>query len=260
MTINYESAFRWGVALTASAAIIGIVAVSAKAADLGATGGGYKDEVVVSQPGVSWSGVYAGGLLGYGSDRATLGGEATLFENSFGLHTDTSLTGFVGTLTGGADWHLPSSRWVLGVYGDYTFGDRTGDILGATVNEHDYSIQAKLNNQWAVGGRAGILVTPGTLVFVKLGYTQADESINFVVPGSSVAGWSATANGYNLGGGVEASLGSGWFVRGQYDYSDYGSSTISSGNVGNLASYKITEDFSDNRFTAGLIYKFGVGR
>lgn len=261
MRINFERAFQWGVVAAAAAVLVGIAA-HAKAADLGGSSGGYKDGPSESVPGVNWSGVYVGGMLGYGSGRATLGGEVDIpaADIAAGVRTDTSLTGFVGGLTVGADWHVPSSRWVFGLYGDYTFGDRTGDILGATFNKDEIALQSKLSNQWALGGRAGVIVTPGTLLFVKAGYTQADEAINISGFGSSANLWKATKGGYEVGGGFESSLGSGWFVRGEYDYSDYGSTTIASTTVPGVGSFKLTDDFSDNRFMAGVIYKFGMGR
>ena len=262
MRINFERAFQWGVVAAASAVLLGVFAMHVKAADLGGSAGGYKDGPAESIPGVNWSGVYVGGLLGYGSGRATLGGEVGIIplETTAGIHTDTSLTGFVGGLTVGADWHVPSSRWVFGLYGDYVFGDRTGDILGATFNKDEIAVRSKLSNQWALGGRAGVLVTPGTLVFVKAGYTQADEAIDITGFGSSANLWKATKGGYEIGGGFESSLGSNFFLRGEYDYSDYGSSTIASTTVPGVGSFKLTDDFSDNRFMAGVVYKFGMGR
>jgi outer membrane immunogenic protein len=269
MNVSFERAFQWGVVAAASAVLLSLIASQTKAADLGSGGGGgggYKDAIVVEQaPSVNWTGIYLGGSLGYGSGVGTLSADGTLDGDSFGIHTDTGLTGFVGVLSAGADWRMPNSRWVLGLYGDYALGDRSGDILGVTFNGEDIAAQAKLNNQWAVGGRVGVIVTPGTLVFAKFGYTQADVSIDIVGLGLNESAWSDTASGFNIGGGVEMSLGSGFFLRGQYDYSDYGSVSIASGNLvdaegSRIGSYEISEDFSDNRFTAGIIYKIGMGR
>lgn len=225
----------------------------ASAADLG-----YKDQPSYSAPvaGVSWSGLYINGGLGYSAGRATLSGDLSIPPNSLGASTDTSVTGFVGVVGLGADWHFPASRWVMGVYGDYAIGDRDGDILGVTLNSSEYAIKAKMSNQWAAGGRLGFLVTPGALAYAKLGYTQADEELSLSAPGSSSPAWKETKGGYAVGGGLEASMGSNFFIRGEYMYSDYGSATLVDESLLG-ANLKVKEDFSDSRFTAQLIYKLG---
>ena len=92
------------------------------------------------------------------------------------------------------------------------------------------------NSAWAVGARAGWLVTPQILTYVNGGYTQAHfSSADMIVnigggvgtPFSTVP--SQTYNGWFLGSGVEAALpwfGNGWFGRTEYRYAAYGSKTL----------------------------------
>lgn len=266
MENSYERALRWGVVGIALLAAMALVAPRVMAADLGSDGGyngGYKDGAPASIPGVRWSGVYVGGSLGYGSDRATLEGDIngwageSRFDASLG--TDTSLTGFIGVLTVGADWHFPSSRLVLGLYGDYTLGETSGSILEVSFNDGRGALQPKLSDQWAVGGRVGVIVTPGTLAYVKLGYTQAKQSLELTETGEQPGSWDTTKGGFEVGGGAEMSLGSGFFLRAEYDYLDYGSTTFSEITLKN-GSAQFSEDFSANRFVAGIVYKIGMGQ
>lgn len=261
-TMLREMTFHWETTLgkallAAGAAVLAVwaLAANARAADLR---GGYKDGPAVdSVQVVNWTGGYVGAGLGYSSGLSSLAAEASVFDLSAGVNTDTGMTGFIGELTAGADWHVPSSRWVFGVYADYTFGDRSGDVFGLTVNGAHAAVESTLDNQWALGGRIGLLVTPGALAYVKAGYTQADASLALTTPNGSSDAWKEAVGGYQIGGGAELALASGFFLRGEYMYSDFGSTTLVNEQIPGVGGLTITDDLSDNRFTAALIYKIG---
>jgi len=249
-----EKAFRYGVVAMA-AAVLALMAAygSAKATDLGAQP--YKDEIQTG-PAVAWTGAYIGFGLGVGSARSELGLAIKDGDDTLAAGNGASLTGFAGVLTAGADWKFPSSRWLIGVYGEYDLGRREGDVLTIDVNNtRELSLQTELSGQWAVGGRVGVLVTPGSLVYAKLGYTQADLDLALTPDLFDTGVLSKVKGGVTVGGGVELSLGSGFFARGEYMYSNYGKVDLY-----DVAPVKVTSDLDDHRVTAGIIYKIGMGR
>jgi len=113
-------------------------------------------------------------------------------------HFDDTGNGFGGGVNGGYNWMPWGSNIVTGVVFDanglndkvnHTFPG--GTFIGSTVN---FEASADL--------RAGVLVTPSTLLSVQTGVSVADQrlQINFGGPITDTTQWTA---GYNLGGGAE---------------------------------------------------------
>jgi outer membrane immunogenic protein len=93
------------------------------------------------------------------------------------------------------------------------------------------------SSTWAVGGRAGYLVTPRFLTYFDGGYTQARfDQINFNFSGVGIAGGPAgtsipatTYNGWFIGSGFEYALDwlpvPGLFLKTEYRYAQYNTAT-----------------------------------
>jgi hypothetical protein len=136
--------------------------------------------------------------------------------------------------------------------------------LGLTGSERESST-------WAVGGRAGVLVTPRFLTFFDGGFTQArfdGLNYNFAFSGGGPSGLSLAAQTYNgwfIGTGFEYAFTwlpiDGLFLKTEMRYSQYGGNGVSvplSGSVGGipvtgaaLNSQKATEFISTE-----LVYRF----
>ena len=68
----------------------------------------------------------------------------------------------------------------------------------------------KESSTWAVGGRAGVLVTPRFLTYFDGGFTQArfdGVNYNFAIAGGGPSGLSLAAQTYN-----------GWFIGSGFEY------------------------------------------
>ena len=122
----------------------------------------------------SWTGCYIAGGGGYGLWNQ----ENTTYDARVAPAVQLTATttaggrGYFGTVGAGCDYQMPLGAWnfVVGVFGDYDFASMKGRVsepwFGAYGTE-------KLDSQWSVGGRVGVLVTPGLLGYISAGYTEA---------------------------------------------------------------------------------------
>ena len=90
--------------------------------------------------------------------------------------------GWLATIQGGCDYQFGlgqfGSRFVVGAFidGDWTNirGNHTGDM---PINVGLAAVDTQtLNSQWAVGGRAGYLITPQLLTYFSVGWSEANFS------------------------------------------------------------------------------------
>jgi outer membrane immunogenic protein len=146
----------------------------------------------------AWSGFYVGGAVGYGFGTDELTGPAA---GEF----DIGLRGGQGTVTLGYDFQL-SPAWVLGLFGDYTFGKLDGSAGDIT---------STIDNQWAIGGRLGYLRS-ATLWYATAGYTEAEWHVQI-----SAKSGNEMLNGYFVGFGVEHAFSQNLSLKLEYRFSNY---------------------------------------
>jgi outer membrane immunogenic protein len=154
-------------------------------------------------PAFSWSGFYAGGLAGYGWDKAKTD------------NRNFDADGISGGLFAGYSVQL-GNNVVAGIEGDGTYGKQNGS--GGTPN-------TSVENDWngTVRGRLGYAMDR-FMVYgtggVAVGKVEASEG------GTSD---SNTAVGWTAGGGVETALTDKVIGRVEYRYTDFGSDTYALG-------------------------------
>lgn len=114
-----------------------------------------------------------------------------------------------------------------------------GEITGSTARKTQTdllvagdSYRTKAGRDLYVGGRIGVAIAPGTLLYAKGGYTNAALNVTYRGPGGTVGETNLHADGYRVGAGIEQKfnlLGPSGFVKAEYRYSNYGSlnSTVS---------------------------------
>lgn len=190
-----------GAALIALSAGVG----AATAADL--SQGNYTpppDITYNPAPAFSWTGAYAGGLVGYGWGKA---------ETDNG---DVDADGFLGGLFAGYNYDL-GNNVIVGVEADGTYGNQEGS--GGTPN-------TRVENNWngTVRGRLGyamdrfMVYGTGGLAVGKLDVREGGISD------------SNTAIGWTAGAGVETALTNNVIGRVEYRYTDLGSDSYSLGS------------------------------
>jgi opacity protein-like surface antigen len=216
----------------AAAALITLSALSsANAADLPMHAPAYAPPPPA--PVYNWTGCYVGGGGGYAfwqqdSFVVSPGGVPLTASQSNGGR------GWFGQGQVGCDYQfrLPlfsflSPDVVIGVFSDIEGGSINGSssFPGFTGSERESST-------WAVGGRAGVPVTPRFLTYVDGGFTQArfdGVNYNFAFAGGGPAGLSLAAQTYNgwfIGSGFEYAFTwlpiNGLFLKTEFRYSQYG--------------------------------------
>lgn len=181
-------------------------------------------------PVVSWTGCYIDGGWGYGMsnlDQSDNVLTAPGFVPASGTYTIGG-RGWLGRIGAGCDYQFPSSRWVVGVFGDYDFMNIHGNFdPGDFASAGNY----KETGAWYAGGRIGYLVTPSLLTYTSGGWTETrfgQGNFGPLVPGgSSVSIPAHTYHGWFLGGGTEYALNFDWlpihglFWRNEYRFAEY---------------------------------------
>ncbi len=219
-------------AAAAFAAVLGIG--GAQAADL--NGGSMKDAPFYA-PAQSWTGFYLGAGGGGGATNSDLKATANIGELAGSAEANGlgGMGGF-GTVQVGYDRQL-DRRFVVGAFFDYDFASIDSKLSAglSVLNTPLINVGAAFNltDSWTVGGRAGYLVNPSTLVYGLAGYTEAHFDLPKDAHNSTFTGWTA-------GAGIETSLSGPWYLKGEYRFTQLGEQTLYSGSIDRL-NYKITD-------------------
>lgn len=203
----------------------------------------------LAQAGDDWTGAYVGGHIGYGFGRDK-GGETILFDkdlngsfndtintsagaNAFspgfcGGSANTSLpTGGCGKdddgvdygIRAGYDWQLASGM-VLGVVGELSKPDVLDSVAAFSTTPAFYTMSREVDSLLALRGRAGFAVDR-YLPYVTAGYARGKVDSGFSTSNTAntfVRRGDDSADGYQLGGGVETRIGTNWSVGAEYLY------------------------------------------
>jgi outer membrane immunogenic protein len=230
--------------IIATAALFSLAVLSsANAADLPMPAPVYK--APLPAPVYNWTGCYIGGGGGFGFWKQDSYTQTNPGNIQVSGNVTNGGTGWFGQGQGGCDYQfsLPLGGWnpnvVIGVFGDWEGGSIQGTNNGLVSAGRALPLSATetLSNSWAVGARAGYLVTPRFLTYFDGGFTQAhfdQANYNFNIPGAGgPSGLSLAANTYNgwfLGSGFEYSFDwlpiSGLFLKTEFRYSQYGGNGV----------------------------------
>jgi outer membrane immunogenic protein len=258
--------------------------VSAFAADLPART--YAKAPVVVDPGVNWTGFYAGLNGGYSWGRAT----TTLFPNT-ALATPVRQNVDGGVFGGqiGYNWQV-DPKWVVGIEAD---GQWTGErgrrraTLGSvrtTLPGGDANIvtTTATDSEWSLPwfatfrGRLGILADPSLLFYgtggLAVGEVKFANQTNLTVqmfgPGANgivpmgppfaavgpALSDSQTRIGWTAGAGIEKKFSKNWSAKLEYLYLDFGTGTHFAGTAN-----AVDVRFYDHVLRAGINYQFTSG-
>jgi outer membrane immunogenic protein len=224
-----------------SAAVCIAFAAPAFAADIPART--YTKAPVYTAPQVvyNWTGFYIGGHIG-----GAFPGSSSL-ENSDGR--------FLGGAQGGFDYQF-APNWVIGAEAQYSW--LTGNSGNGVLFPGGALVTANTDQLGSVTGRLGYTWGPA-LLYAKGGYAwRGNDNIGVSVGGTPVALTTVgnRRDGYTVGAGLEYMFAPNWSVKGEYQYYNFGSTTVTAGPapiVGN--------SFRDDEHTVklGVNYRFGWG-
>lgn len=208
----------------------------------------------------TWSGFYVNGGAGYGGWSAdmTILDEQTR-ECEYCVVQRQGGRGWLGRVGVGFD-HQIMPKAVVGAFADYDISGLKGTIHNESYFETGVT---KQTSAWAVGGRAGWLVTPQILGYGNAGYGQARFSgAAMFYAGGTNTGLTTpdtTLKGWFVGGGIETALTSNLFWRNEYRFAQYGGVDLPQGDANNVYSI-ITFKPTVQTFTTQLVFKLDAPR
>ncbi len=175
-----------------------------------------------------WTGVYVNGGIGYGSWSA----DTTTVNSTTGVCTlcyeqRQGGRGEVGKIGVGYDRQF-TPNFVAGVLVDYDFTNLKGTIQDQGPF---FAGSIKQESAWGAGARFGWLFNPETLTYFNVGYSRTKFSgasmvTTFAGASSAFSTPSFNKDGWFFGLGMETRMTGNWFVRGEYRYASYDSTSL----------------------------------
>jgi len=248
-------AFRGG-GLAAAMAVLA-APIGASAADLPAR---VTTKAPVATPAATynWTGCYLGGNVGGGWAHTRQ--EFALAPFTGILFSDSRGSDVIGGAQVGCDYQF--DRFVIGAQGQFDFGR----IKSSQVEPlfPTFASTAETKQIFTATARAGYLVTPSVLAYVKGGgaWAQTYLASTGSVPVTFLSE-SATVDrlGWIVRGGAEWMFAPGWSVFAEYNYMDFGTKLVRYVSGPNTVGTPNTLNVKLTTQTAlvGVNYKFGWG-
>ncbi|MDB5546720.1 MAG: OmpA-like transrane region [Tardiphaga sp.] len=216
-----------------------VFAVPAFAADLPARTYSKAPAYTAPEAVYNWTGFYVGGHVGgaFNGDNALFGSNGR----------------FMGGIQGGADYQF-ARNWVVGIEAQYSWlPSNTNTALftgGSTLTDNDRGIGS-------VTGRLGYTWGPA-LLYAKGGYAWRDNSLDVTNAAGAPAAFTADSkrSGYTVGAGLEYMFAPNWSAKAEYQYYNFGNTTVTSGPA-DVVGANYRKD--DHTVKVGLNYRFGWG-
>lgn len=193
-----------------------------------------------------WTGCGVGATVGMSTTKT----EAGLDVAPLGSILTIDGLGTSGTTFGlGVNCDMQMDRFVVGAFADWQRHDQAFTISSPLLGGNIASLE--FDNQWSIGGRAGVLVHPMTLVYGLLAYTEVQTS-DITSPFLTVA--MPDLKGWSVGGGIEVALSGGFFLGAEYRFTELDTATVALVPGGGI---NLNLDPEMHSVQARLSYKFG---
>lgn len=125
-----------------------------------------------------------------------------------------------GFAEAGYDFNVPDSKFIVGVVGNFDFGEME--------DEYDGGFDFRIGNAWGIGARAGLKTMHSLLLYGVAGFSQAEisgacDSGGKVKCSKSVSDFDDSwESGYFVGAGVEKAFSENVAAKLEYRYEDFG--------------------------------------
>jgi outer membrane immunogenic protein len=166
-------------------------------------------------PAYDWSGVYVGGLAGFG-----FGSSVHVVEDEHLTTDEFPVRGGLVGGTAGVNWQ--AGALLLGAETDVALASISGstDGAGATYGCGTvvFECVTTIGPMATARLRAGVVMGPA-LVYGTGGYFLG--AITGAIPGDSISG-TGSRSGFTWGGGLEVALNGGWSAKAEYLHLDFG--------------------------------------
>ncbi|MFD0986702.1 outer membrane protein [Methyloligella solikamskensis] len=172
---------------------------------------------------------------------ATVGGRS--LDTSTTATDDFSGSDFTGGITGG--YNIQNGQIVYGAEADLLLGDVSAS---KSIGGGLYTARSSIGSTGDFKLKAGVTVIPQLLIFGTAGISVADTDVK--IKGPVTKSDSGADFGWNIGGGAEVALTQDWSFRFDYQYTDFGSETIS------YPGGDVKFDNSTNTYRGSISYHF----
>jgi len=191
----------------------------------------------------TFTGPRAGVMLGYDRLQPGSGNGSTIDDNN---HADGLLYG------GDLGYDVAFGQVVVGAEGEITGSTSKVDNNPINPNNFGYG-RVKAGRDLYLGGRLGYIVSPTTMVYGKVGYTNArlDLTRN---DGVTNTGRSYNLDGFRVGAGVEKALSPRTYAKIEYRYSNYSDARLEYPNGANTNNFDVDTD--RHQVVAGVGFRF----
>lgn len=144
-------------------------------------------------------------------------------------------------------------KFVIGAFADYVFRDQEWSI-SATDGVDSLKLSTPFGDQWSIGGRAGYLATPTTLVYGLVAYTEAEGGdISLDANGTNLGSLPiGDLKGWSVGGGMETMLAKNVSASLEYRYTMFDTRTI------DLGFAAVDLDTDTHSVRAAVAFRFGA--
>jgi len=190
-----------------------------------------------------FTGPRAGVLLGYDRLQPGSSDNSTISDKN---HADGLMYG------GDLGYDVAFGNVVVGAEGEISGSTSKVDNSPRDSSQFGYG-RVKAGRDLYLGGRIGYIVTPTTMVYGKVGYTNArlDLTRNDTV---TETGQHFNLDGYRIGAGVEHELSPRTYAKIEYRYSNYSDARLEYANGGNTNNFGVDTD--RHQVVAGVGFRF----
>lgn len=182
----------------------------------------------------SWTGFYLGAEAGYGWGQSGLvvtDPPGTAFNVGDTINS-ASLKGPLGGFVAGADYQF--GQWLAGLKGGYSWADISGGSKTQSTAFPALHVTFDQKIEWVATfvGRVGYLPSPDWLVYATAGgaWAGSKRAGSFVVTATNAVTATSRGNetlaGWTVGVGTEYRLNQRWSVVLEYNYLDFGTSSV----------------------------------
>jgi len=152
----------------------------------------------------------------------------------------------------GVGYDFAMGGMVLGLEGEFMESEAKTEF--DTTGFTDYGVgNIEAGRDLYVGARAGVLVTPSTLVYAKGGYTNARFNL-LATDNTTDTETDLDLDGWRVGGGIEQAFGKNLYVKGEYRYSNYKEGEVEAPS--GLESDRFDVDLDRHQILMGVGYRF----
>jgi outer membrane immunogenic protein len=192
----------------------------------------------------NFNGPFIGVQGGWQQDRQSVDVAITAPGGSSNTTVSNKNDGFAYGIQAGYDARL-SDAFVLG--GEVALTGRTGS---GTLTDGVDQFTLRQGRTFDITARAGYLVNPSSLLYIRGGYTNTRFDVE-----SGVDRDGTNRGGYKVGAGYEMMFAKNVSARLEYNYSDYGSENLFDIATG-VGANRANVNFNRHAVTAGVNFRF----